>query len=85
MSECKHSNVKVYDGEHRCMKCFVRFVPKYQLNEATSQLNYIRSELASMLKDEYDNYAPDSPPISLDQFMDTLKELVNDPSPAHII
>ena len=80
MATCKHENVTLYaDDEfnhlvgsgHRCIECFEEFVP-------IAQLNYIRSEVASMLKDEYDNYAPDSPPISLDQFMDTLKELVNE-------
>ena len=70
MSECKCSSIKIYDGEHRCMKCFKQYVP-------IAQLDYIRSEVASILKDEYDNYAPDSPPISLDQFMDALKEVVD--------
>lgn len=27
MSECKCESVKIYDGEHRCMKCYKLFVP----------------------------------------------------------
>lgn len=30
MSDCKCESVKIYDGEHRCMKCYKRFAP---LNE----------------------------------------------------
>ena len=27
MSDCKCESVKIYDGEHRCMKCYRRFAP----------------------------------------------------------
>jgi hypothetical protein len=27
MSDCKCQSVKIYDGKHRCMKCFKEFMP----------------------------------------------------------
>ena len=75
---CKHRNIKLYDEGHRCMECFTEYVPKYQLNEAKSQLNYVRSEIASLIQEEFNDYAPDQPPVQIGDFMDALQEVCSE-------
>ena len=72
---CKHSNVKIYDGKHRCMQCFDTFVHLDELEKAVGMIVYIRQEIASMIQDEFDLYAPDQPPVGRQEFMDALKEV----------
>ena len=71
MSDCKHRNIKLYEEGHRCMECFDEFVPVIH----KQSLDYIRSEIASLIQEEFDNYAPDNPPISEQEFMEALEEV----------
>ena len=42
MADCKHSNIKIYDGKWHCMRCFIEFSPKHfdekELPKATQPL-----------------------------------------------
>ena len=87
MSDCKHENITLYaDDEfnhlvgagHRCVTCFDKFVHISELFDLQQQLDYIRSEVASMIQDEFDDYAPDMPPIRRQEFIEALKEVVNE-------
>ena len=75
---CKHRNIKLYDEGHRCMECFDEFVPKWQLNASRSELNHLRSEVASLIQEEFDNYAPDNPPIEKNEFLEALEEVCSE-------
>jgi len=75
---CSCGNVSLYEEGHRCIECFNEFVPKYQLNEAKSQLNYIRTEISTLILEHFNDYAPDEPPVVLSDFMDALEEVCRD-------
>ena len=79
MSKCKCRNISYYDKEgHRCIQCFEQFVKKSELDDAMAMIVYIREEIASMIQDEFDNYAPDEPPVERQEFLEALKEAASD-------
>ena len=71
MSECKHGNVKIYDGKHRCMQCFETFVH-------IDKLDGLKQSIAELILEEFNDYAPDEPPVQIGEFIEALKEVVND-------
>ena len=80
MSECKHEHVTLYaDDEfnhligsgHRCIECFEEFTPM-------AQVDAIKKSIAELILEEFNLYAPDEPPIQINEFIEALKEVVND-------
>jgi len=64
-------NIKLYEEGHRCMECFAEFVPVIH----KQQLNYIRSEVASLIQEYFNDFAPDHPPVGVGDFIDALEEV----------
>lgn len=55
---CKCENIKLYDGEHRCMECFEEYVPEAQLEKIRAENKFLKGEYtleqykSSLEKDE---------------------------------
>ena len=71
MSDCKHRNIKLYDEGHRCMECFEEFTPM-------AQVDAIQKAIAELILEEFNDYAPEQPPIGICEFIEALKEVCSD-------
>ena len=68
---CKHDHVTLYDEGHRCVKCFAEFTPM-------AQVDAIKKSIAELILEEFNDYAPEQPPITICEFIEALKEIAND-------
>ena len=71
MSNCKCQTVKIYDGEHRCMKCFEQFEP-------ARRLKAIQKGIVALVQQEKDDYAPNEPPHHINEFLEALEEVMDE-------
>jgi hypothetical protein len=78
MSNCSCKHVTLYEEGYRCIECFEPFIQEKQLDESNAHLQYIRTEIVSLIQEEFDNYAPDHPPVGVGDFMDALEEVCRD-------
>lgn len=68
IQECKHESIKLYDGEWKCMLCFVPFVRKHDLRlrpvEPVEFTKWYETTGESLLKTLYtDKYGADTEKI----------------------
>ena len=71
MSECKHDHVTLYDEGHRCIECFETFVH-------IDELDGLKQSIAELILQEFNEYAPEQPPIQIGEFIEAVQEVVND-------
>ena len=71
MSKCLCENISLYEEGHRCVQCFEPYQP-------TRMLDSIQTQVAELIKEEFDNYAPCEPPMGICEFIAALKEVVNE-------
>ena len=69
--KCEHENITHYEEGFRCITCFEQFTP-------TAELDKMREEIAELILEEFNSYAPDQPPVSLQTFIDALMEVTRD-------